>query len=152
MPERRLYALILLLAPGTAVGQPPANIAAPPILSLSAPVDVSPFAVLTDRRLKFGLNPGPFTAKLMSMPDAAPVEPRDSPFDAKGQPLVEGPNSSPFWNPATDLDLAAGMRLTPRSDILVGFALGARGRFTPSAPSTTPGGPSVYFLQLSRKW
>jgi hypothetical protein len=107
--------------------------------------------LLNDRRLKFALNPGPFAARFLPMPDAAPVEPRDIPYDARGELLREGPNTSPIWNSSADLDLAFGMRLTQRTDILLGFALSARGRFTPR-DTTTPGGPSVYFLQFSRKW
>jgi hypothetical protein len=146
--------LLLLLSPASALAQSPADeLTAAPAWDLPKETGgASPWPLLTDRRLKFALNPGPFAAHLLSLPDAAPKEPRDSPFDARGQLLREGPNTSPIWNSLADLDVAAGMRLTPRSDILLGFALSARGRFTPSAPSATPGGPSVYFLQLSRKW
>jgi hypothetical protein len=148
----RVAAAIVLLIPGMAFAEPPGDPAAPPVLPFPAAVDPSPWPLLSDRRLKFQFNPAPFAGRYLSMPDVAPAEPRDAPFDARGQLINDGPNTKAYWNPLTDLDFAAGMRLTPRSDILLGFAMSARGRFTPMTPSTTPGGPSVYFLQINRKW
>ena len=149
----RFVAAIVLLVPSLAFAEPPAvELVVPPVLPLPAPVDPSPWPLLSDRRLKLQFNPAPFAGRYLSMSDAAPAEPRDAPFDARGQRIDDGPNTKATWNPLSDLDLAAGMRLTPRTDILLGFAVSARGRFTPMTPSTTPGGPSVYFLQISRKW
>lgn len=152
MPHR-VFALILLLVPSVAVAQHPlGDPTAAPTRALPPAVDASPWPALNDRRLKFALNPGPFASKFLSMPDAAPVEPRDGLFDPRGQLLTEGPNTSPIWNSSADLDVGFGMRLTRRTDVFVGFAVSPRGRFTPRADSATSGGPSVYFLQFSRKW
>lgn len=97
-------------------------------------------------RWSLQFNPGPFAAKYLGYADAAPTEPRDGPFNERGELLDDGPNTKAFWNATGDLDLSVSYRLNNRNEIMLGFSPMARGRFTPRDGGT----PALLFLQFRR--
>lgn len=99
-------------------------------------------------RVGFEMNPAPFAREYLKQPALAPTEPRDGPFDARGDLQYDGPNATAFWRANNDLDLSASYRLNHRTGLMMGFSPSARGRFTPVETGT----PKVIFFQLTRRW
>lgn len=147
-PRRLIVMASLLLAPSHALAQPPAaplfDPHQPPLTLFQNEAPAPRF----NPRFKVEVNPAPFARKYLDQPDLAPSEPRDAPFNLRGDREVDGPNTKALWQPNRDLDLSATMRLTPRTNLMLGFSPSARGRFTPAEP----GNPRVVFLQLGRRW
>lgn len=144
----RCSLLLLPFLVSSARGQPPAARLFDPFQPPLPQFNAEAPRPRSSPRFKLEINPAPFAREYLDQPDLAPSEPRDGPFTPRGDLQHDGPNSKAFWQANRDLDLSATWRLTPRTNLMLGYSPAARGRFTP----IEPGNPRVLFLQVGRRW